>query len=129
MNYIIAKVQSPREWPSRPQVGLGPCPHGAALPLGAFVDAEMILPDPNGIRATTVASAAHPLFTGVSSLLGHAHERFDLPPGHEDTKPLDLPFQLDAGMLENTLAHGLPEILKVISGCMADIDHEIAVQR
>lgn len=129
MDYNIAKAQSPREWPNRPQVGLGPCRHVAALPLGAIVDAEMILPDPNGIRTTTVASAAHPLFTGGSSLLGHAHERFDLPPRHEDTKPLDLPFQFDAGVLENTLAHGLPEILKVISGRMADIDHEIAVQR
>src|SRR5262245_47468268 len=45
-----------------------------------------------------------------------------------DAYPLDLPFQLDAGILAHALSHGLAEGLDVGSGGVATVDQEIAVQ-
>ena len=47
----------------------------------------------------------------------------------EIAKPLDLPFELDAGMFEHARAHGLAQIFEVVAGGGTGVDHEIAVHR
>ena len=58
----------------------------------------------------------------------YALERFYLTSRHKDAEPFDFPFELDPGMFEDPRPNGLTEILEIITGSMADIDHEVAVE-
>src|SRR5262249_47691762 len=47
--------------------------------------------------------------------------------GHSDPDPLDLPFELDAGILLHALADGFAQALDVGGGGVAGVDQKIAV--